>query len=430
MPSEAGILRRVARLARALRISRPVMVLNSMIVGVPTVIGWLRPVILLPVGLATGLSPERLEAILLHELAHIRRMDYLVNLLQRLVEAVLFYHPAVWFISRRIRIERENCCDDVTLAACGGDRTLYAEALLAVAGPRAPCLAMAANGGKLLPRIRRILGLSSAGASPSAWVSGGLALLLIVGMVVVPMASSMSAARADKGAETKAAATQAATQLSTLATERAEALKKNIKNFTLSLNYYGKEYPPYNSLFLSVPALPFMGAGAGGWSPELRVQITEDQAKKIIDYLATEGFLDRAKSVKRLEFVAPQGPVYVLESAGIGEENLGWGRPLLQRLDGLRTVLEGDAAKNMDMLLGRLAGEREEWKKPAATQPTVGLSKLVGQEVTLTGTYGGPGKIADYITLNATECVYLKGKSSGLNPFFGEPIRATGTLRV
>jgi len=101
-------------------------------VAAPTVVGVLRPTILLPVSLATGLSSEQIEAILAHELAHIRRWDHLVNLLQRIIEALLFFHPAIWLISRRIRIERENCCDDIAVAA-SGKRQTYAAALVQLA---------------------------------------------------------------------------------------------------------------------------------------------------------------------------------------------------------------------------------------------------------------------------------------------------------
>ena len=120
--------RMATRLSRRLHIGRAITLLESALVDVPTVIGWLKPVVLLPASALAGLSPQQLEAILAHELAHIRRHDYLVNLLQTLVETVLFYHPAVWWLSRRIRIERENCCDDLAVSLCG-DPVAYAQAL-------------------------------------------------------------------------------------------------------------------------------------------------------------------------------------------------------------------------------------------------------------------------------------------------------------
>ena len=101
--------RLVARLSAAIGVSRAVQLLESCFVDAPMVMGHLRPVILLPIGLLAGLPPAHVEAILLHELAHVRRHDYLVNLLQRFVEGLFFYHPAVWWISNVIRAERENC---------------------------------------------------------------------------------------------------------------------------------------------------------------------------------------------------------------------------------------------------------------------------------------------------------------------------------
>ena len=116
MPRPVFWQERLDRLARALRLSRPVALLESCLAEVPVVIGYVRPVILMPVGLLAGLPAGQVESILLHELAHIRRHDYLVNLLQTSVEGLLFYHPAVWWISGVIRAERENCCDDLVVA--------------------------------------------------------------------------------------------------------------------------------------------------------------------------------------------------------------------------------------------------------------------------------------------------------------------------
>lgn len=172
-------------LIRQLKITRPVRLFKSVLVEVPTVIGWLRPVILLPAGVLTNLSPAQLEAILAHELAHIRRHDYLVNLLQKIVETFLFYHPAVWWVSRQIEQEREHCCDDLTVAVCG-DRIAYARALAALEGLRGGPgqLSLAASGGPLLQRIRRLLGVP-AKASPSGWwLAGTITLLAIAGFLV------------------------------------------------------------------------------------------------------------------------------------------------------------------------------------------------------------------------------------------------------
>jgi len=188
-PADEACRRLAARLARRLHISRAITLLESTLVDVPTVIGFLKPVVLLPASALGGLTPQQLEAILAHELAHIRRHDYLVNLLQTLVETVLFYHPAVWWVSRRIRIERENCCDDLAVSLCG-DPVAYAAALADLealrSGP-APDhhIAMAATGGSLLLRVRRLLGApaSHTGRAP-AWLAGSVALLLIGGIAL------------------------------------------------------------------------------------------------------------------------------------------------------------------------------------------------------------------------------------------------------
>ena len=121
----------VRRSAKRIGLRAVVRVLQSTRVNTPIVVGYLRPVILLPVCAMTGLPIGQLEAILIHELAHVRRHDYAINFLQILIETLFFYHPCVWWLSRQIRIERENCCDDVALAVLG-DRVDYARALLAV----------------------------------------------------------------------------------------------------------------------------------------------------------------------------------------------------------------------------------------------------------------------------------------------------------
>jgi beta-lactamase regulating signal transducer with metallopeptidase domain len=147
-----------ARLASRLGLVDPVRVVESRLVGTPTVVGWMRPIVLLPVAALANLTPAQVEAILAHELAHVRRHDYLVNLLQSLAETVLFYHPAVWWVSGRIRAEREHCCDDVALVI-SGDRVGYASALAALEEwrGREAAPALGAADGPLSGRVRRIL---------------------------------------------------------------------------------------------------------------------------------------------------------------------------------------------------------------------------------------------------------------------------------
>jgi GWxTD domain-containing protein len=149
---------RLDRLGASLRLSRPVTLLESALAEVPLVIGHLSPVILMPVGLLVGLPAGQIESILLHELAHIRRHDYLVNMLQTAVEGFFFYNPAVWWISGVMRAERENCCDDLAVAVNGNARE-YAAALAQLEQNRwdARQAALAATGGNTMKRIRRLL---------------------------------------------------------------------------------------------------------------------------------------------------------------------------------------------------------------------------------------------------------------------------------
>jgi len=177
-----------AELGRRMRVSRPVRCLESAAVGVPTLIGCLKPVILVPAGLATGLAPEEVEALLAHELAHVRRWDYLANMVQTAVETLLFYHPAVWWLSGRIRAEREQCCDEIVVATCG-NRAAYARALAALADSQAVARpALAARGGRLPERIRRILAMQTERQGAVRWLAGSASLVGIGAVLVTALA--------------------------------------------------------------------------------------------------------------------------------------------------------------------------------------------------------------------------------------------------
>ena len=182
-PLTAAWQDRIADLTRRLGVTRPVCAVESTLVSGPAVLGWWRPLILVPCSALMRLTPEQLEAVLAHELAHIRRHDYLVNLAQTAVETLLFYHPAVWWLSRRIRHERELCCDDIA-ASCCGDPIDYARALAELEGCRHPApLALAAGGSDLMARVRRLAGLPSVrSAARRPWSTPAvLGLTLVLG---------------------------------------------------------------------------------------------------------------------------------------------------------------------------------------------------------------------------------------------------------
>jgi uncharacterized protein (TIGR03435 family) len=168
------------RLSERLGLHRALRVVDSIDVDTPTVVGWLKPAILLPVAAMANLTPAQVEAILAHELAHVRRHDSLVNLLQIAAETVLFYHPAVWWVSSRIRSEREHCCDAVATSVCG-DAIMYAEALVELERWRTDtaALALTATGGPLLTRVRRVLGLPVDDAPRSS------ALVTLAGIIAI-----------------------------------------------------------------------------------------------------------------------------------------------------------------------------------------------------------------------------------------------------
>lgn len=195
-PAPDAWRRRVQELSVELRISRPVRLLESMLVQVPMVVGYLKPVILLPVGTLNALAPEEVESILAHELAHIARRDYLLNLIQSLVEALFYFNPAVWWISHYIREEREHCCDDRAVAVCG-DSLTYVRALVSVQerSQPAPRLAMALVGDRrrLLYRVQRLLQQPS---PKRFFVERLVATVLLFVIVVV---GTMAAGEPDSG---------------------------------------------------------------------------------------------------------------------------------------------------------------------------------------------------------------------------------------
>lgn len=170
----------------------------------PMVIGALSPVVLIPIGLLSGFSTAQVEAILAHELAHIRRNDYLINMLQSFVEVVFFFHPAIWWLSDRIRAEREHCCDDIALSVCG-DKMSLAHALVKVAEwQHTPGFAMAFASKKplLLQRVQRVLGLNPKPARTLGNLPVMLfALSLVIGVSVYAVAQKSEKDKAKKSVQ-------------------------------------------------------------------------------------------------------------------------------------------------------------------------------------------------------------------------------------
>ena len=149
---------RIEKIAEKISLRTKFRTVKSAIAKIPMVTGWLKPVVILPVSVLTGMPAEQVEAIIAHELAHIKRNDYLVNMFQSLIEIFMFYNPSVWWISSVMRRERENCCDDIALAA-GTEPVVYTKALVSIQeisfSPRVPAVAIKINN-NLINRIKRI----------------------------------------------------------------------------------------------------------------------------------------------------------------------------------------------------------------------------------------------------------------------------------
>jgi beta-lactamase regulating signal transducer with metallopeptidase domain len=160
-PLEAFWQVKMTEIKNTIGVKQSIELLESALIKVPMVVGYLKPIILLPIGTINALSAAEVEAILAHELAHIRRNDYLINLVQSIIDVLFFYHPAVWWMSNTVRTERENCCDDLALKVTGNS-LIIAKALANLEAIRMSnhqlSMAFTGNKNQLFNRISRLLG--------------------------------------------------------------------------------------------------------------------------------------------------------------------------------------------------------------------------------------------------------------------------------
>jgi len=185
-----GLLDRFKALSHQVGVQKVPRLLLSLNATVPMAIGWIKPIVLIPVGMLTGLTPAQLDMLLLHELAHIRRYDYIVNFVQSIVEIILFFHPCVLWVSNQMRNEREYCSDDIAVKHCGNP-IAYAHTLADTASlcnkhrkHSIPKMAMAASGGDLTQRVLRLVNEHHCASSnlASKWMASLtiLSILLLV----------------------------------------------------------------------------------------------------------------------------------------------------------------------------------------------------------------------------------------------------------
>jgi beta-lactamase regulating signal transducer with metallopeptidase domain len=264
----------IARLSRQLRLSKSVRLFESTLVEVPTVVGWLRPVVLVPASLLTGLPAPQVEALLAHELAHIRRHDYLFNLLQAMIETLLFYHPAVWWVSRQVRMEREHCCDDLAVKACG-DVLVYARALTELEqlrGVRTGQLALAATGGSLLQRIRRLVEKPAPRSRKSSSLLAGVMVLITVCGIVFgaqgTMLSKASVANLPNNSPGNAGAGRRQAALTIMSVPSIRVWKASAASLEDITRRMLKSLTTNN-----VPAVGFVGEGVLTHGPERQTRI-------------------------------------------------------------------------------------------------------------------------------------------------------------
>lgn len=189
------LLNRFVQLSSDIGLKKTPRLVLSLKANVPMAIGWLRPVVLLPVSMITGLTPSQLDMLILHEFAHIKRHDYLVNFLQTLVETLLFFHPGVHWISKQMRIEREYCSDDMAISVCG-EPLAYAHTLADTASlcnkhrhHAIPTMAMAASGGDLKQRVLRLVDQHhcSAKEESSKFIASILIIASVLAIVTKPL---------------------------------------------------------------------------------------------------------------------------------------------------------------------------------------------------------------------------------------------------
>ena len=207
-PLPEGLALRIASLSDRLGMHRFSRIFVSANVLQAMAAGYLRPMVLLPGAMLTQMQPEMIEAVIAHELAHIRRFDLWINLLQRVAETLLFYHPAIWWLSNHIRSERELCCDELAVQATG-QRLTYVTTLESVGREgfmATPVLAagLGQDNQPTLSRVRHILGLTPVQRNCPFWLAGVIAVLLLVALTI-PTALALTNQSDEKPADLESA---------------------------------------------------------------------------------------------------------------------------------------------------------------------------------------------------------------------------------
>jgi ankyrin repeat protein/beta-lactamase regulating signal transducer with metallopeptidase domain len=238
-PLPENLAQRVTLLCKRLGMRHSSRVFISPLALQAMAAGYLRPLVLLPASMVTQMQPEMLEAVIAHELAHIRRLDLWINLAQRVIETLLFYHPAVWWLSRQLRSERELCCDELAITATG-ERLTYASALESADRARfkteqpALSLTFRQHRNSTLGRVRHILGLPPALPDSRFWIAGVIAavVLIILTMPITSVLTAREEAKANITSLHEAVATGDIERVKSLISEGADVNAKDAKGNT------------------------------------------------------------------------------------------------------------------------------------------------------------------------------------------------------
>jgi len=408
-PVGAALSARCLALQRRMGLDRVIRYCECHRLDAPAVLGWFRPVVLLPVRALTGLSEAQIEAVIAHELAHVRRLDCFVNLFQIATETLLFYHPAVWWVSQRIRAEREHCCDDEAIAICG-DAVNYARALTLMEEWRAaPALMMAANRSPLAERVARVLGWDgAAGRIRMAGVAGSLVCLagaLLAGNAFLGVAHAALGGRASAKQEQQNGSVIVVRPDLASAKERTEQAAK---------------------------ATGSAGAKAQANKSKDQTSASEEQTKKesYLDAMEAAGF--KNLTVDELISMKIQGvtPGYVKEMRELGlqatpDELVGM-RVQGITADYVREMRKFDSSANIDELIGmKVQGVTPEYVREMRTfYSNVNADELIGMKVQgITPEY-----VHEFHDLglqpSADDLIGLKVQ--GVTPNYVKEMRATG----
>jgi len=352
-----------ARLVAALELKRcpPVRVVDAPVPPLVWSLG-VKPLILLPSGLLRDLDAPQRDAVIAHELAHVRRRDDLVRWLEIVALVAFWWNPAAWLARRKLREAEEECCDAWVVCLLPDQRRSYGQAMFKTSEfltnvSVLPVLAGSAFGQQRFLKRRIEMILKHKFHRSASWQAK--LVLLVLALAVLPLAATAISQDGTASGGSRVTGDDGAIESPSDDATAGPEKPIDVKQFRLILTYHGDSDKPFYNLILSVPPV------SQQVSPyNLFLPIDEGQARKIVAHLTASGFFRHAR-VTENQNDPTTGPQYLLrvrQGDKHYEETLGWDFSTILRLDGIRKTLDGEAAKFMDRLLGRLNGYQKEWE--------------------------------------------------------------------